>query len=400
MYQTQYLNSQDYNYTLLNIESNLNILYEKARVLESVITYTREHVKQSIYSISDECKTILEAIEDNVDSLKQSNYISLNVSFEESTGAYTDRDGKALPKYAIYDSTITLSGKTKDKLTIKSLARTNSFKPYRESLDNLKSDKEYRSYYMLDAPVKDGLKEQIRVEFDAEDNINQLNIVTSNCKVDNVKYIDSNGTIDYVEEHKNVIQTPRTVKHLELLTITENYKKLIYYVDQSRLAPNFWDSIMDHEYTKSTTGNGTLTQAQIDEMSGLSKFRKEYEAYKKQVDAWIEKRTAVANTNKSNGYSDSVPNIDFIVAPSKVLDEETLLNKEQDNKHEDKTTSYQSGSVVQRAVNTTPEIYPDSEKIFNQTYTAGTLVNKTGQSVDYFTTIEAPAEYKNSYSKL
>ena len=49
------------NYTLLNIESNLNILYEKARVLESVITYTREHVKQSIYSISDECKTILEA---------------------------------------------------------------------------------------------------------------------------------------------------------------------------------------------------------------------------------------------------------------------------------------------------------------------------------------------------
>lgn len=399
VYQTEYLNSQDYNFTMLNIERHLNSLYEKARVLQDVIEYTREYVKQNVYAVSDECKSILDSIEDNVDSLKHANYVNLNVPFEESTGSYTDRDNKTLPKYAIYDGTITLSGKHKDKLKMKSIKQVNNFKPYRENIDNLKIDKEYRSYYMLDAPIKNGLKEQIHIEFETEDSINQLNIVTSNCKASDVKYIDANGTIDYIQEHVNVIQNSRKVKSLEFMTTTESYKKLTYYVDESRLKPNFWDSIMAHEYGKATTGKGTLTQAQIDEMAGLETFRKEYDAYVKRVEDWIARRTAVANTNQSNGYSDSVPKIDYIVPPSSVLDKKDLINKEQDSKHDDKKNSYQSGSIVQRAVNQTPDIYPDSEKIRYQTYTEEQLklLDKTGQQVDYFTSIGEGPEYKKSY---
>lgn len=156
---------------------------------------------------------------------------------------------------------------------------------------------------------------------------------------------------------------------------------------------------MAHEYGKATTGKGTLTQAQIDEMAGLDTFRKEYEEYTKKVEDWIARRTAVANTNKSNGYSDSVPKIDFIVPPSSVLDKKDLINKEQDSKFEDKTNSYQAGAIVQRSVNQTPDIYPDSEKIRYQTYTEEqlNLLNKTGQRVDYFTNIDKSPEYKKSY---
>lgn len=401
VYQTDYFNSQDYNYTLLNIEKHLNSLYEKARVLQDVIVYSREYIKQNVYSVSDECKQILDAIEDNIDSLKHTSYISLNVSFEESTGAYLDRDNKSLPKYSIYDGTITLSGKDKDKLKIKSIKQVNNFKPYKENINNLIEDKEYRSYYMLDAPIKNGLKEQVHVEFEKENTINQLNIITSNCKASDVRYIDINGTTDYIQEHLNVIQTTRLVKTLEFMTTTDSYKKLTYYVDQSRLKPNFWDSIMEHEYNKLTTGKGSLTQAQIDEMSGLDAFRKEYDEYTKKVEDWIARRTAVANENKSNGYSDSVPQIDFIVPPSSVLNKEDLLNKEQDNTHKQDKESYQSGSIVQRAVNQTPDIYPDTEKIRCQTYTEEQLqlLDKTGRQVEYFAKINKSPDYKNSYEK-
>jgi len=393
MYQTNYFNSEDYNYTLYNIETNLNTLYEKTRVLQDVIKYTREYIKQNIYEISDECRSILEAIEDNVDSLKQNNYININVPFLESTGSYMDRDNKKLPKNAIYDGTITLSGTEKEKLKIKAVNQKNNFKPYKENLANLIQEKEYRSFYMLDAPITNGLKEQITVEFETENIINQLNIVTSNCKISNMKYIDNTGTIDYIDEHLNIVQVPRKTKSVEFMTTTDSYKKIVYFVDQARLKANFWDSIMEHEYAKTTTGAGTLTQGQIDEMAGLTAFKKEYEAYVKSVEEWIKKRQAVVDENIANGYTDSVPKIDFIVAPSSITGESNTLNV-----NTDKTTEVPKSQVVVNAPITAPNVYPDIENYRTQSYSNyEKLVSKTGNRVDYFTTLSDPKTYSSSY---
>lgn len=393
MYQTDYFNSDDYNYTLYNIETNLNILYEKARVLQDVIKYTREYIKQNVYEISDECRSILEAIEDNVDSLKQNNYININVPFIESTGSYIDRDNKKLPKNAIYDGAITLSGTEKEKLKIKTISQKNNFKPYKENLSNLIQDKEYRSFYMLDAPVTNGLKEQITVEFETENVINQLNIVTSNCKISDMKYIDSSGTTDYIDEHLNIVQVPRKTKSIEFITTTESYKKIVYYVDQARVKSNFWDSIMEHEYKKATTGSGTLTQSQIDEMAGLSAFKKDYEAYVKSIEEWIKKRQAVVDANVANGYSDSVPSIDFIVAPSSITGESSTVN----TTSADTTTTSKSSVVISTSV-TAPNVYPDVENYRTQTYSSNSnLVSKTGNAVSYFTTLAEPKTYSSSY---
>lgn len=393
MYQTDYFNSQDYNYTLYNIENNLNILYEKARVLQDVIQYTREYVKQKVYEISDECHTILEAIEDNVDSLKQNNYININVPFLESTGSFTDRDNKKLPKNAIYDGAITLSGTQKEKLKIKSIKQKNNFKPYRETLNNLIQEKEYRSFYMLDAPISDGLKEQITVEFDNEETINQLHIITSNCKASDIKYIDGNGTVDYINEHLNAIQSPRKTKAIDFITTTSSYRKIVYYVDQSRVKANFWDSIMEHEYKKATTGKGTLTQGQIDEMAGITTFKKEYAAYVASIEAWLKKRQSVVDKNKANGYSDTVPQVDFIVAPSSITGEINTVNQPSPN-----MTSPTHSSIVMTSNIAKPNVYPDTEKYRTQPYIENKkLKTKTGETIDYFTTLQDPKPYSNSY---
>lgn len=392
MYQTNYFNSQDYNYTLYNIENNLNILYEKSRVLQDVIKYTREYIKQNVYEITDECRSILDAIEDNVDSLKQNNYININVPFLQSTGSYVDRDGKKLEKNAIYDAAITLSGTDKEKLRIKKITQKNNFKPYKENLSNLIQDKEYRSFYMLDAPVTDGLKEQITVEFETENIINQLNIIASNCKISDMKYIDATGTTDYINDHSNVIQSPRKTKSIEFITTTDSYKKIVYYIDQARVKANFWDSIMEHEYKKTSTGTGTLTQSQIDEMAGITAFKKEYDDYVKQVEEWIKKRQAVVDANIANGYTDSVPKIDFIVAPSSISGDTSL------NIETKETTTDTKSSVIIDVPVVTPNVFPDIENYRTQTYTSNSsLVDKTGRSVDFFTTLADPKTYAPSY---
>lgn len=392
MYQTDYFNSQDYNYTLYNIENNLNILYEKSRVLQDVIKYTREYIKQNVYSITDECRSILDAIEDNVDSLKQNNYININVPFLQSTGAYVDRDGKKLEKNAVYDAAITLSGNEKEKLKIKTISQKNNFKPYKENITNLIQDKEYRSFYMLDAPVTNGLKEQITVEFETENIINQLNIVSSNCKISDMKYIDATGTTDYISEHSNVIQSPRKTKSIEFITTTDSYKKIVYYIDQARVKANFWDSVMEHEYTKTTTGAGTLTQSQIDEIAGITAFKKEYETYVKSIEEWIKKRQAVVDANLANGYTDSVPKIDFIVAPSSITGNTSL------NVETKETVSNTKSSVIIETPITAPNVFPDVENYRTQSYTTNSnLVDKTGRSVEYFTTLADPKKYAPSY---
>lgn len=393
MYQTNYFNSQDYNYTLYNIENNLNVLYEKSRVLQDVIKYTREYIKQNVYDITDECRSILDAIEDNVDSLKQNNYININVPFLQSTGSYVDRDGKKLEKNAIYDAAITLSGTDKEKLKIKNITQKNNFKPYKENLSNLIQEKEYRSFYMLDGPVTDGLKEQITVEFETENIINQLNIVASNCKISDITYIDATGTKDHISEHSNVIQSPRKTKSIEFVTTTESYQKIVYYIDQARVKANFWDSIMEHEYKKTTTGTGTLTQSQIDEMAGVTAFKKEYDDYVKAIEEWIKKRQAVVDTNIANGYTDSVPNIDFIVAPSSITGSTTTLNTGSTS-----TVSSSKSSVVIDTPIVAPNVFPDIENYRTQTYnTNSSLVSKTGRSVEYFTTLADPKSYSSSY---
>lgn len=393
MYQTNYFNSQDYNYTLYNIENNLNVLYEKSRVLQDVIKYTREYIKQNVYDITDECRSILDAIEDNVDSLKQNNYININVPFLQSTGSYVDRDGKKLEKNAIYDAAITLSGTDKEKLKIKNITQKNNFKPYKENLSNLIQEKEYRSFYMLDGPVTDGLKEQITVEFETENIINQLNIVASNCKISDITYIDATGTKDHISEHSNVIQSPRKTKSIEFVTTTESYQKIVYYIDQARVKANFWDSIMEHEYKKTTTGTGTLTQSQIDEMAGITAFKKEYDDYVKAIEEWIKKRQAVVDTNIANGYTDSVPNIDFIVAPSSITGSTITLNTGSTS-----TVSSSKSSVVIDTPIVAPNVFPDIENYRTQTYNANSsLVSKTGRSVEYFTTLADPKSYSSSY---
>lgn len=380
-YQEDYFNSEDYNYTLKNIEYNLNTLYEKARVLQDVIAYTKEYVKQNIYEITDECKSILNDIEDNVDSLKQSNYITLNVSFLESTGSYLDRDSRTLPKNAIYDGTITLSGKEKETLKIKTVSQANNYKPYNSNITNLITNQPYRSFYMLDAPISNGLKEEISVEFEVENIINQLNIVTSNCKTSDVRYIDASGTVDYIQEHANVIQNSRNTKSIKFYTTTDAYKKLTYYVDQARLKPTFWESIMENEYNKLATGVDKLTQSQIDELAGINAFKAEYKAYTEAIEAWLQRRKAVVDTNVANGYSDSVPEVQLVVAPTEITGTVNTLG-----------TSSTAKIGAQ-------EIYPDSERYRFEVSNVNNnkLVDKTGETVSYYTSLQAPKSYVASY---
>ena len=62
--QKEIMNSENFNNSLLSIQKNLDILYEKTRYLEDSIDYTRTFLDQKITSFNNKISSIIKSIED------------------------------------------------------------------------------------------------------------------------------------------------------------------------------------------------------------------------------------------------------------------------------------------------------------------------------------------------
>lgn len=322
-YQIRTFDSEDFNSTFDVIESRLNNLYEKTRVMEDVIKYIKEYLEQAIYSSTKECRSILNSIEDNRDKLKTNTYISYDVTFLEGNGSYIDRDNTVLPHCSINNNTVTLSGKVFSDIPIKLIERKKGFTPYKSSLDELKEGRVYRVFYYMDGQVNGGLKEDIYIELSKPSVINFIDIIPSNCEIENVRYINEIGGIEYDTNFKNIISKERKVKAIQFTLSSKLYKSSVYYIDQSRMATDFWDRVRDGEYS---TAIGITNISDLDQLAGLDSFKQAYKAYVAAVESWRQRRAVVAEINRQNGYSDYVPNYDMIIGPS-ILDQPLPVNR-------------------------------------------------------------------------
>ena len=405
MYQKEILNSQDFNYTMKNIETNLEILYEKSRLLEALIAYAEAYVKANIYNLTDECESILRNIEDNVDSLKTKNYISTTIEFENSIGSYKDRDGTILKECAVYDNKLTLNNEANNFLKIKNVTLTNNLIPYKNNIKDLIAEKQYRSFYLLDAPVTDGLKEEIYIEFETPSPLNHMEIITSNCELVYLKFHNENGTIDYIEKDFNIVHSKRTVKAVTLILKANNYKSLTYYVDESRAKPNYFDTIKDNIF-KTLSGGTSLTQSELDELTGMKEFKKAYDTYCFKIENWIEERKAIMNTNKSNGYNDEIEKIDFIVAPDTI---KTYSNSTIASNPNELTKTYGIASISSNIISTDTSLnktttiknkfYPDVETMkYQQAYVEALpeYISKTGKPINMYLDLGKQEKYTNT----
>lgn len=321
LYQTKYLNSDNFNSTFAVLEARLNNLYEKARVMEDIVKYTKEFLEQSIYDTTNECKAIIDTLEDNRDKLKTNAYVSYSLPMREGSGAYADRDQSPLPHCSINNNTITLSGQDGVQIPIKSIERRQGYTPYKSSLDELINHRSYRAYYMVDGVVPGGLKEDIYVELSSPTAINLIDLISSNCTVENMRYINENGAIEYEDNFRSILSRERTVKAIQFTVKTSSYRKSTYYIDKSRMATDFWDRVQTAEHNVYTNG-GTI--ADLDEAAGIASFKKAYEEYVKAMEEWKARRATVAAMNVANGYADSVPYTKFLTLPDSISPTESV----------------------------------------------------------------------------
>lgn len=287
-YQNKSLDSESFNTTFNLIEDKLNTLYEKTRVMEDLIVYTRTFLEQEIYTAKKEFQAILNSLEDKKDSLKAKAYISYDVPFLESSGAYVDRDGKELAHAAVNNGFLTLSGQTQYEVQLKNIERITTMVPYKSNPEAILKGQVYRSFYIVDKPVQ-MIYEEITAYLNSPTLINYLELIPSNCKVVNLRYISENDlVIDETNFSTGMVRDIK-IKAIKFDIACDKYKKIAYQIDESRVLSDFWTKVKDKAYNDSM---GISTVFDIDEYSGMKKYKSDYASYLKSIENWYKIRDA------------------------------------------------------------------------------------------------------------
>lgn len=242
--QNNVLDSKSYNQTFENIQNNLNLLYEKTRILQDMMAYSTLFIKNEIDESVAECKDLLKSIEDNRDLIKDSAYINYNIKLQSIFDTYSDRNNSPIKGVEFYNGSITLNNNLIEDI------KCNNVEISGESLnsnimnskDDIIEEKSYRSFYMFDRPQKNPVREKIILNFEQTKTINKINFITSNAKIESIEFTDDNNKVQTLTKYDTNLFKNKNVKKMVISISCDNYMaSQINYNDVKD--KDFWDII-------------------------------------------------------------------------------------------------------------------------------------------------------------
>ncbi len=295
-FQREMLNSESNNITFELIEKKLNTLYEKTRALEDIVAYSKSFLEQEVHIYKDRVKSRLKAIEDARDSLKNPGFISHIVPFTNNKPeALKDRDGSNLSPCDISNGKLIISGQEVKSPIIKEVSKKNELIPHNDTLNQIIQGVAYRTFYLLDGPATNGVKEEIIVSFKEDMELNFVKIVPSNCEIVQIILVNQFGMEEKLTDIENEYCSLRKIKGAKFIIISKNYQKKAYEIDSNRMHSSFWNRIKEKEYS---TLMGNQITFDMERESGLQKYREDYIKYEKDLIKWAEDKKLIERANK------------------------------------------------------------------------------------------------------
>lgn len=253
--QNDIMESEKMNKSLKSIESNLNVLYEKTRYLEDIIKYAKTFLTIKIDNYINDINSSIKSIEDLSKINKNLGYIDYNVSFIKNNIDIKDRNNNyKLTPCSIKNNTLTLSNRIKETYDYSSITKKCEQIPHLNNLNTLNQDGFYRSIYLEEKPINNGIIETITVYLKEPKEVNELNLTPVNCNIKNIRYVYING----IEEQSGDLITgieleSRIVTHIKFDIECTNYNTVQYVIDKDKITKNTWDQIKQLEYPNTTS---------------------------------------------------------------------------------------------------------------------------------------------------
>lgn len=253
--QNEYLSSERFNDSLLSIQQNLDILYEKTRYLEDSIDYARTFLDQKVTAYSNRINTIIDSISDISNINKNMSYLDYPIAFKANTVDHTDRNKNYKVKPCSIngnDKVLTLSTSAKQTYPFTSITRTAQQVPYDSNIHDIPKGDKYRVLYIEDKPFPDGAVEAFSCYLSYPLEVNYVNIAAVNCAATNITLVYPNGVTELIDPMTGINTESRMVTHVNFNLQCTAYDTVEYELDEALVnADNIWNEINAYEYALS-----------------------------------------------------------------------------------------------------------------------------------------------------
>lgn len=275
---TESMDSNSFNNSMKIIESQLNELYEKIRLLEDVRDYCRFYVTDLIRTKEQQFKQNLKIIEDLSDQYRDTDYVVYSVPFEFNTEKITDRDGTEITNIDINNDMLEQAGSIITEAEISNISSTTDNERYNNSYDNLIKGNAGRSYYILNKPEYGGIIEQCTIMFDRSYDCNIININVSNCEISDCKIIKSDKSLLDIEANDTFDK--QEVSGVQFTLACNKYQ--LKNIEEVNKTVDSFCSLNDNIYMRKNSANLRDMEnhnEQINRQKDLNKFKADYEQY-------------------------------------------------------------------------------------------------------------------------
>ena len=245
------MSSAAFNYTFLEIENNINILYEKIRLLEDIRDYTKDFVIRAVKERRTKLIENLKTIETLTDEI-QSNNSMVSVMVPDKEAAVYDRDGSTVAQFEYDNGDLVVPGfvlSVEDAVTVTSngpvkatkvkkqdpvqgdysstdLVPLSSAEPFVSCTIPTGVNKSHFDIYQGTESDTEGFKVQYDITFSGKTRCNYIKLNPVNCKIIDIKIYDINNIMTQVNPEQRYFPLTRIVK-VVVTVECKNYERRI-----------------------------------------------------------------------------------------------------------------------------------------------------------------------------
>lgn len=233
------MDSKVFNNILKDVESHINHLYEKTRVLEDVKNYIKTFVVKAIDERRNKIMSKLKVIETSVDKNRGSKAITEVISFNNYNQYMTDRDGEQIDILDNINGKLVLPSKIINKETLIGItnkgqgenSQTEQFnETMLESLDNKPLASIYESY----TPASDGMTNEYEITFGSRADCNKIEFNPVNCEIKNIKITTFDGKEVELDNDQTYLEEPIDIERINVKIRCNNYDtETVSYIDDT-----------------------------------------------------------------------------------------------------------------------------------------------------------------------
>ena len=227
---TDKMDADSYNLACQQIEYQLNVLYEKIRLIQDIDEFARKYAELKIEEKENKLRDSMKIIEDAVDLYHDDSSVAVMVPMQDDGSIIRDRDGSVITKMQVKQAGLVMDTNLLNTPTIAYVSSSSTIPCYNSSYENLLRQKPGMATYITSENLKNGLTETVTIDFVQSASVNYLSIESVNAEIKNVRGTLANHA-EVPLEVANGYFTPQELIGIKFDLVCKDYVSASYYTD-------------------------------------------------------------------------------------------------------------------------------------------------------------------------